>query len=232
MLDPRGPERGIYRVLRGGGYRNDPSSATVFNRGSARPDARSASITFRIARPLEAKAPPPTLSKAAPNPSVSPNPTVSPTPAPAPTPIAAPKPAGPPPSAPPSAPKQPSAPASPPTKAAAPQPAPGAVVTISGVSFTGDADGVTVEIAADGQARHKSMTLTSPDRLVIDLANAVLSTDRKVGVAEVNRGGVQRIRYSQFQLEPPVVRVVIDMERPLGSSVSAAPGALSIRLRP
>jgi hypothetical protein len=48
--DPSGPANGQYKVLRGGGYRNDPNSVFTWNRGSARPQSATAVITFRVAR--------------------------------------------------------------------------------------------------------------------------------------------------------------------------------------
>ena len=48
--DPRGPSESKYRVLRGGGYRSDPTSMRCGNRGSARSQTASAVITFRVAR--------------------------------------------------------------------------------------------------------------------------------------------------------------------------------------
>lgn len=46
--DPRGPKDGIFRTLRGGGYRTDPNSMRCANRGSSRPKATSDIITFRV----------------------------------------------------------------------------------------------------------------------------------------------------------------------------------------
>jgi formylglycine-generating enzyme required for sulfatase activity len=48
--DPPGPANGQYKVLRGGGYRNDPNSVFTWNRGSARPRSATEVITFRVAR--------------------------------------------------------------------------------------------------------------------------------------------------------------------------------------
>ena len=46
--DPRGPEQGEFRVLRGGGYRGDLNSIRCANRGSSRPKAVSDIVTFRV----------------------------------------------------------------------------------------------------------------------------------------------------------------------------------------
>lgn len=63
--DPQGPPSGDFRVLRGGGFRSDPASATTFSRGSARPSTSSAYVTFRVMKtgaapqPQVTQAPPP-----------------------------------------------------------------------------------------------------------------------------------------------------------------------------
>ena len=64
--DPQGPESGQFRVLRGGGYRNDPNSVFNWNRGSARPQSATSVITFRVVR--VASATPPVVSQQRPRP--------------------------------------------------------------------------------------------------------------------------------------------------------------------
>jgi len=64
--DPQGPAEGKYRVLRGGGYRNDPNSVRCANRGSARPETASGLITFRVAMGAKPKPQPPRISEAKP----------------------------------------------------------------------------------------------------------------------------------------------------------------------
>jgi hypothetical protein len=64
--DPQGPESGQFRVLRGGGYRNDPNSVFNWNRGSARPQSATSVITFRVVRGVSAT--PPAVSQQRPRP--------------------------------------------------------------------------------------------------------------------------------------------------------------------
>src|SRR5690606_23016643 len=73
--DPAGPSSGDFRVLRGGGFRSDPASATCYSRGSARPSTSSPYVTFRVmktgAEPRQeitraAPAPPPAPATPAP----------------------------------------------------------------------------------------------------------------------------------------------------------------------
>lgn len=219
VVDPRGPEQGVYRVLRGGGYRNDPATATVYNRGSARPDTSSASITFRVARALEAAAPPPTVSSVSPPPAGKAAPQASHEVAKAPPPAA--KPAA----------TRPSAPK--PARTAAPSDleplAPGSIA-VGDVAFEESGGGVVVTLATASKATYKTMKLGSPDRLVIDIPGGDLMNKRRGGELAVGRNGVQRVRYSQFKLEPPAVRVVIDLDAPIESTVEATASQLRVKL--
>lgn len=73
-MDPKGPEQGEFRVLRGGSYPNDPNSMRCSNRGSARPKTVLPNVTFRVARDavpgeisqLRQPAAPPTVSETRP----------------------------------------------------------------------------------------------------------------------------------------------------------------------
>jgi hypothetical protein len=48
----------------------------------------------------------------------------------------------------------------------------------------------------------------------------------------VDQGGVKQVRYSQYQLDPPVTRVVVDLDRSLKHQVEASDDQLLIRLSP
>src|SRR5437867_9967523 len=68
-----------------------------------------------------------------------------------------------------------------------------------------------VEVVIDlrGAVDVQDFTLSSPARLVIDLAGARLTAPATLYDGQ-NRGGVKNIRYGQFR--PGVVRVVIDLD--------------------
>jgi hypothetical protein len=222
--DPSGPAEGVYRVLRGGGYRNDPASATVYTRGSARSETRSERITFRVSRQSGRAPAPPTVTKAAPPPRPV-------TPAPAPQPVAtasaapAPKPTAPPPAAP--APVR----AAPPPAAPSGE-SPGGPVDVSGVSFAEEGGELIVKVATSGPPRFKAFALKGPDRLVVDVLEGTATLSPVTGTVQVGKAGVKTIRYSQFQKEPPVFRTVIDMDSAKNYRVEAWQGELRIRLQP
>lgn len=48
--NPRGPEEGLYRIIRGGAWSDAPNRLTVFFRNWVRPDQKSANIGFRCVK--------------------------------------------------------------------------------------------------------------------------------------------------------------------------------------
>jgi hypothetical protein len=50
------------------------------------------------------------------------------------------------------------------------------------------------------------------------------------GSVPVKQSGVKQVRYSQFQPDPPVTRVVVDLDRALKHQVEASDDHILIRL--
>lgn len=67
-----------------------------------------------------------------------------------------------------------------------------------------------LNIVADTAIKYKSYTMSSPDRMVVDIENATLNTEFET--KEIGKGGVIRARVAQFSKAPNVVRVVVDLE--------------------
>ena len=82
-------------------------------------------------------------------------------------------------------------------------------VRVQKVSVFRGKDGMNIEISASGAMQPKAMKLTAPDRIVIDIPNA-LPTSVKRQIA-VNSNEVKAIRVSHYQVSPPATRIVIDM---------------------
>ncbi len=80
-----------------------------------------------------------------------------------------------------------------------------------------DTKEAAVVLKATAEAMHRTMFLQEPDRLVIDFQNTVFKsgTDR----IEVKKGNIIRVRASQFEVNPDISRVVIDLTDPSGYSI-------------
>jgi hypothetical protein len=88
---------------------------------------------------------------------------------------------------------------------------------------------VTVE--ADAPLAPKAFVLGDPPRLVVDFENA--ATD--LGQVSIPTGGalVARVRSAQLRTAPtPVVRVVLDLLRPVAYRVEPHAGGVTIRVGP
>jgi hypothetical protein len=70
-------------------------------------------------------------------------------------------------------------------------------------------DAVEIEIEASDRITPQTLVLTGPDRLVVDFPNATPGADLRS--QSVNRGGVKSVRVGLFQSNPPITRVVFDL---------------------
>ncbi|MDI6707049.1 MAG: N-acetylmuramoyl-L-alanine amidase family protein [Bacillota bacterium] len=69
-----------------------------------------------------------------------------------------------------------------------------------------------------GKVMYQTMFLQEPDRLVIDFPNTVFRAQSKN--VDVNSGNIVGVRASQFEVNPDVSRVVIDLASPSGYSIT------------
>ncbi len=191
--DPRGPEQGEFRVLRGGGYRGDLNSIRCANRGSSRPKAVSDIVTFRVV--LEGGESPVQVTRAAPT---RKSPTAR-------------------------------------IRLAAGRPSRASRASLSSgptalrdVSIRVESRNLVIALAVDPAVRHKTMTLSGPDRFVVDLPGARVQTARKRSI-DVNRDGVKKVRWALFKASPPVTRVVVDLDRPMKVNVEAGTNELLLK---
>jgi type IV pilus assembly protein PilQ len=80
--------------------------------------------------------------------------------------------------------------------------------SISSVSVSRGPNGLEVQI--HGATSAKAMTLSNPDRVVLDFENSVPAV--RARNIPVNSQELKEIRVGQFQNDPPVTRVVLDMK--------------------
>jgi len=101
----------------------------------------------------------------------------------------------------------------------------GEVRAVSLVPASGAGGGAELVIQVQGAVEVADRTLSDPNRLVLDLSGATLSTS--VGRYDgVRRAGVLNVRISQFT--PQVVRIVLDMERLVPYRIERGPEAIRV----
>ena len=81
--------------------------------------------------------------------------------------------------------------------------------------------GGRVVVVANQPVQASQRVLKSPDRVVIDIADAVFLPVKKS--VDVDDGLVVQVRAAQFQRNPNVVRIVIELTRPSPSAVRLGP---------
>ncbi|PYY17158.1 MAG: hypothetical protein DMG60_12575 [Acidobacteria bacterium] len=104
------------------------------------------------------------------------------------------------------------------------------IVQVRGISVVRGHDGTNVEIRVSRALTPKILTLKSPDRLVIDLLNA-LPVSRPHNIP-VHAADVNMVRMSQYQAEPPTTRVVLDLRAPQDFQLATLNDKLIVKLRP
>lgn len=67
-----------------------------------------------------------------------------------------------------------------------------------------------LDIIADNPIEYKSFTMENPDRMVIDIMNAVADTEFEA--KSIDKDEILRVRIGQFSINPNITRVVVDLK--------------------
>ncbi|HTA25395.1 MAG TPA: AMIN domain-containing protein [Terriglobales bacterium] len=93
-----------------------------------------------------------------------------------------------------------------------------------------ETNGPVVEIISSRPLIPAISQLENPQRLVIDLPNARLAGREKR--LDLRGSEINGVRLSQYQQDPPVARVVVDLSKPVAFTWDAAGNRLMVRLHP
>lgn len=91
-------------------------------------------------------------------------------------------------------------------------------------------DGATIEVVSTSPLTPELQTVESPLRLVIDLPGSTLNTGHK-RIAFRNEQ-IKAIRMSQYQAQPAVARIVLDLSGPVRYTWDGLGNRLNIRIHP
>jgi len=104
------------------------------------------------------------------------------------------------------------------------------VIRLRGITVVRGHDGTNVEIRSSGLLTPKVLTLKSPDRLVIDLANTLPeSTPHNI---PVHASDLNMVRMGRYQSQPPTTRVVLDLKAPQDFQLANSLDKLIVMLHP
>lgn len=99
---------------------------------------------------------------------------------------------------------------------------------VQSVRLVPDEHGATIEIRADQPITPQITPLDLPHRLVIDLPYSVTSHQGKREASSVKQ--ITGIRFGQYTVKPPVVRIVVDLTAAVNYRVESAGNQLLVHL--
>jgi hypothetical protein len=108
------------------------------------------------------------------------------------------------------------------------KPAPSKIAAIKSFRIVQEKGGQAVEILSTRPLIPAIQAITNPNRLVIDLPNARLDTPQKKISVQADQIG--SLRADQFQQNPPIARVVVDLLAPRAYTWDAAGNRLVVHL--
>ena len=84
--------------------------------------------------------------------------------------------------------------------------------------------------ATDGQPEYKMFRVDNPDRIVIDMAGVRQEIPRENREQRLSNSIVKAVRIAQNQIDPPMVRLVLEVESFPELQVLARPDGLLINI--
>jgi len=100
---------------------------------------------------------------------------------------------------------------------------------VNQVSFRGDHGTMEVEIQTSTAITPQSQSLASPDRIVVDFPGAFPA--EQLRSMKLNYGPLKAIRAGLFSANPPITRVVLDLDGPQSYQVVASDNKVTLKFR-
>ncbi len=105
---------------------------------------------------------------------------------------------------------------------------PAIISKVQDISYDEESGYPQLYISADNPVEYNAFTLDNPDRMVIDINNAIADTDFEV--KEINSGEIIGVRIGQFSNQPKIVRVVVDLKNKKKAMVTQSTDKKNISL--
>jgi hypothetical protein len=96
------------------------------------------------------------------------------------------------------------------------------------VSVIGSGEQIAVEIQTSGTVTPQSQLIAAPDRLVVDFPGALPGGE--LHALKVNQGALKAIRTGLFSANPPVTRIVLDLQAPRSYQILARGNVAVVKL--
>lgn len=100
--------------------------------------------------------------------------------------------------------------------------------TINRIAMVGNERGMELQITASQPVATETQLVAGPDRFVIDFPDAIPGSQLR-GLT-LNQGGIRSVRVGLFKSNPPVTRVVLDLNSPGQYQVSPSGNTVIVRL--
>ena len=102
------------------------------------------------------------------------------------------------------------------------------VPVIERINITPRTAGLAIEITLSAPFVPEGTSLSNPDRLVFDFPGFRLQSENRH--IDVSNGPVRNIRTAQFQQDPPIARIVLDLKEPARFNVKTAGNKVVIEI--
>ena len=101
-------------------------------------------------------------------------------------------------------------------------------LTVRSIAVGGAVSQPEIEVKTSGSVTPATQAVTGPDRIVIDFPGALPA--RTLRALSVHHGSLRGIRTGLFQAQPPITRIVLDVDGPTDYQVTPVGNSIVIRL--